>query len=123
MKKPNIPDALETQIEVFEDGIEHDADSEEQSKFTVSAGNPEEAFNKVREQLKGTPLYNVFGNILSHLLMVRRTGKPGATTWDVLADFVEVMASTDKDLTSRIELAKTVSDRLLQKLGGRGDDA
>jgi hypothetical protein len=50
---------------------------EEETKGLVSASNPDEIFSQLKEQLKGTPVFKAFTEMLQKLLLVRRGGKQG----------------------------------------------
>jgi hypothetical protein len=52
-------------------------DVEEEKKGLVSTTNPDEIFNQLKEQLKGTPVFKPFTEMLQKLLLVRRGGKQG----------------------------------------------
>jgi hypothetical protein len=50
---------------------------EEANRGLVMSGNPDELFNQLKEQLKGTPVFKSFIEMLQKLLLVRRGGKQG----------------------------------------------
>jgi hypothetical protein len=113
LRKPNIPDALETQLDVFEDGID-EADSEEETKGLVSLSNPDEIFNQLKEQLKGTPVFKYFTDMLQKLLLVRRGGKQGTILWDLIDRFVHNAATMTKDSVNQSEVVKYLCDAMLK---------
>lgn len=73
--KGGLPPMLEVQLQIFEDGIGEGGFR--LADRGIATENPEKLFNKLRESVKGTPVYDIFVALMQHLLVVRRNGKAG----------------------------------------------
>jgi len=66
--------------------------------------NPEQVVQQLKEQLKGTKVYDIFIAVLNHLLFVKRTGSPGIISWDLVDRFIQTAAvAITKDVSNKKE--------------------
>lgn len=102
---PNLPQSLELQLDIFEE-------NHEESMPVVQ--NPDTVFQQLKDAVKGTPVYPQFVQVLNHLLLLRRLGRPGKISWSVLDRFVQIAAiSISKDASNAVAAAKLICDKVL----------
>jgi hypothetical protein len=101
---PNLPQPLELQLDIFEE-------NHEESMPVVQ--NPDTVFQQLKDAVKGTPVYPQFVQVLNHLLLLRRLGRPGKISWSILDRFVQVATiSVHKDASNAVEVAKLICTKL-----------
>jgi len=97
-RSPNLADALELQLDVFEENN----DIGDTGPTLVT--NPDQVVSQLTEQLKGSKAYDIFIAVLNHLLFIRRVGRPGIIAWDLVDKFIQSTAvAVPKDAANKVE--------------------
>eukprot|EP01125_Pyxidicula_operculata_P005744 TRINITY_DN2009_c0_g1_i3.p1 TRINITY_DN2009_c0_g1~~TRINITY_DN2009_c0_g1_i3.p1 ORF type:complete len:1057 (+),score=291.40 TRINITY_DN2009_c0_g1_i3:85-3255(+) len=101
----HIPDALKTQLDIFETSV-----GVELSMFADSVvENPQTLFDRIHDQVQGTPVYDLFVSLLQKLLRVQCFGKAGLHLWD----FLNLVAQCTTEISSKDASNRTMG---LEKL-------
>lgn len=112
-KSTNIPEALETQLDIFESA--HDIDRPVTIKRTIKDAN--KFYKTLEDQLKKCNVFEHFVNILENLQLVRRNGVLADVVWDIMDRFVQSAASlTDRDGTQKAAVAKLICQKVLDSI-------
>jgi len=79
--KGGLTPALEVQLQIFEEGMKEGGFSRLPDRG-IATENPDKLFSKLKDSVKGTPVYDIFVALMQHILVVRRNGKAGyVTSW------------------------------------------
>lgn len=87
--------ALETQLYVFEESLDDDngGGGGEARRPGAPKENASELFAQLASALRNTPAGEVLPSLLQHLLLVKRDGRIGKLTWEVIDKVVQVIAN------------------------------
>lgn len=87
--------ALETQLYVFEESLDDDngGGGGEGRRAGAPKENAAELFNQLLSAVRNTPAADVLPSLLQHLSLLKRDGRLGKQTWEVVDKFVAVTAN------------------------------
>lgn len=112
---PGISEALDTQLDIFEEAYDIDMSS------IVPKKTPEELFKILRDMMRQTTVYEDFGRVLLHLQNVRRNGQPGKISWDLIDSFVQITAqSLAKEGPSKSDAVRDICAQLVSQIDPSG---
>ncbi|KAL6073930.1 Dishevelled associated activator of morphogenesis 2 [Balamuthia mandrillaris] len=114
LRKGQMKEALEVQLDIYDQLNEPGAESPDHSMFAVK-GEEGELFQQLLAQVKGTPAAQILPAVLQHALLLRVSGKAGQATWEIMDRFIQ-LAAAGPETSSQVEFGEAVCKEMLKFL-------